>query len=81
MEKYNDFLKNIAKVLEAGLISSRDLKKEIENALKFKIEQILSKLNLVTREEFEVQKKVIEKLQKEIIKHKRGPKKKFSKKS
>ena len=57
MEKYNDFLKNIAKVLEAGLISSRDLKKEIENALKFKIEQILSKLNLVTREEFEVQKK------------------------
>ena len=68
MEKYNDFLKNIAKVLEAGLISSRDLKKEIDNALKFKIEQILSKLNLVTREEFEVQKKIIEKLQKEVMK-------------
>ena len=32
MEKSNYFLRNIAKVVEAGLISSRDLKKEVENA-------------------------------------------------
>ena len=38
MEKYNNFFKNVAKVVEAGLISSRDLKKEVENSLKFKIE-------------------------------------------
>jgi len=67
MEKYNNFFKNVAKVVEAGLISSRDLKKEVENTLKFKIEEILTKLNLVSREEFEIQKKIIEKLQKEIV--------------
>ena len=67
MEKYNNFLRNLAKFVEVGLISSRDLKKEVENALKFKIEEILGKLHLVSREEFEVQKKIIEKLRKEII--------------
>ena len=67
MEKNNYFLRNIAKVVEAGLISSRDLKKEAENALKIKLEEILGKLNLVSREEFEVQKKRIEKLQKDLI--------------
>jgi len=67
MEKYNNLLRNLAKVVEVGLISSRDLKKEVENALKFKIEEILGKLHLVSREEFEVQKKIIEKLRKEII--------------
>ena len=68
MEKYNIFLKNIAKVVEAGLISSKDLKKEVENALRFKIEELVNKLNLINREEFEIQKKVIEKLNKRIKK-------------
>ena len=42
------------------------LKKEVEDLLKFKMEIIVSKLNLVSREEFEVQKKIISKLQGEI---------------
>ena len=75
MEKNNYFLRNIAKVVEAGLISSRDLKKEVENALKIKLEEILGKLNLVSREEFEVQKKIVEKLRNEIINNKRSKKK------
>ena len=75
MEKNNYFLRNIAKVVEAGLISSRDLKKEAENALKIKLEEILGKLNLVSREEFEVQKKIVEKLRNEIINNKRSKKK------
>jgi len=75
MEKNNYFLRNIAKVVEAGLISSRDLKKEVENALKIKLEEILGKLNLVSREEFEVQKKIVEKLRNEIINNKRRKKK------
>ena len=75
MEKNNYFLRNIAKVVEAGLISSRDLKKEAENALKIKLEEMLGKLNLVSREEFEVQKKIVEKLRNEIINNKRSKKK------
>jgi len=68
MEKYNKFLRNITELIEKGLFTSRDLKKEIENALKFKVENIANRLNLVTREEFEVQKKRIDKLQKNLIK-------------
>ena len=68
MEKYNKFLRNITELIEKGLFTSRDLKKEVENALKFKVENIANRLNLVSREEFEVQKKRIEKLHKDLIK-------------
>ena len=67
MEKYNKFLRNITELIEKGLFTSRDLKKEVENAFKFKVENIANRLNLVSREEFEVQKKRIEKLQKDLI--------------
>ena len=75
MEKNNDFLRNIAKMVEAGLISSRDLKKEVENVLKIKLEEILGKLNLVSRDEFEIQKKIIEKLGRDIAAQKKRKKK------
>ena len=68
MEKYNKLLRNITELIEKGLFNSKDFRKEIENALKFKIEIITNKLKLVSREEFEVQKKIIEKLQKDLIK-------------
>ena len=68
MEKYNKFLRNITELIEKGLFTSKDLKKEIEDVLKFKVENIANRLNLVPREEFEVQKKRIEKLQKDLIK-------------
>ena len=67
MEKYNKFLRNITELIEKGLFTSKDLKKEVEGALKFKVENIANKLNLISREEFEVQKKRIEKLQKDLI--------------
>ena len=68
MEKYNELLRNITKLIEKGLFNSKDLKKYVEDSVKLKIEMIASKLNLVSREEFEVQKKIIEKLQKELTK-------------
>ena len=67
MEKYNKFLRNITELIEKGLLTSRDFKNEVEEALKFKVENIANRLNLVSREEFEVQKKRIEKLQKDLI--------------
>ena len=68
MEKYNKFLRDITKLIEKGLFTSRDLKKEVGDALKFRVESITNRLNLVSREEFEVQKKRIEKLQRDLIK-------------
>ena len=40
MEKYNKFLRNITELIEKGLFTSKDMKKEFENALKFKVENI-----------------------------------------
>tara|TARA_Y100000588_G_C13447595_1_gene582619 strand:+ start:58 stop:294 length:237 start_codon:yes stop_codon:yes gene_type:complete len=67
MEKYNKILRNITELVEKGLFSSKDLKKGAEDSLKFKMEIIANKLNLVSREEFEVQKKIVEKLRKDLI--------------
>ena len=82
MEKYNKFLRNITELIEKGFFTSKDLKKEVENAIKFKVDNIKNRLDLVSREEFETQKKIIEKLQEELTKLKgiKG-KNKFSNKS
>ena len=68
MEKYNKLLKNITELVEKGLFASQDLKREFGDSLQLKMEIIANKLNLVSREEFEVQKKIIEKLKKKINK-------------
>ena len=70
MEKYNKFLRNIRELVEKGLFNSKEMKNELENLLKFKAETIATKLNFVTRDEFEVQKKIIENLQKKVNKEK-----------
>jgi len=76
MEKYNKLLSNITKLIEKGLFNSKDLKREIENSVKFKMEILANKLDLVSKEEFEVQKKIIQKIQKDIVifKKKKGKK-------
>ena len=71
MEKYNKLLNKVSELIEKGLFTSQDFKKDVENALKFKLENIINSLNLVSREEFEVQKKMIAKLQKELTKNKK----------
>ena len=71
MEKYNRFFRNITELIENGLLTSKDLKKEVDNILKFNLENFVNKFNLVSREEFEVQKKIIEKLKKDIQKNKK----------
>jgi BMFP domain-containing protein YqiC len=71
MEKYNKLLNKIAELIEKGLYTSQDFKKTLEDTLKFKLENMVNKLNLVSREEFEVQKKLIQKIQKDLIKSKK----------
>ena len=68
MQKYNKILRNITELIEKGLFTSKDLKKEVEDSLRFRMEAIANKLNLVSREEFEVQKKIIKKLEKKLNK-------------
>ena len=71
MKKYNKLFRNIRELIEKGLLSSNDFRKEVEDSIKLKIQIIVNQLKLVQREEFEVQKKIIEKLRKDINKLKK----------
>ena len=66
MKNSEKILKSISSLIENGILSSKDIRKEISTDLKFKKDKIINKLELVSREEFEVLKKIIEKQQKEI---------------
>ena len=68
MEKYNKLFSNITELIENSLLTSKDLKKELDNIIKNNVEIFASKLNLVSREEFEVQKKIVENLRKKLDK-------------
>jgi BMFP domain-containing protein YqiC len=81
MEKYNKLLRNITELIEKGLFSSKDLKKGVEDSLNLKMQIIANKLNLVSREEFEIQKKILQKLQKDLIKFNKIKIKKKTKKA
>ena len=65
------FLNKLAKLFEVGLTSTKEFKREFDNFVQFKLESAISKLNLVSRDEFEVQKKIIKNLQREIKKSKK----------
>ena len=64
------------KLFEQGLISSRDLKDEIITILKSKRDEIVFKMKLTSKEEFEVLSKMVENLEKLIEKLKTQKKQK-----
>ena len=61
----------ITKLLEQGLISSRDLANELVNILKSKRDEIIFKMKLTSKEEFEVLSKRVEILEKKQFKFKK----------
>jgi BMFP domain-containing protein YqiC len=65
--------------IEAGILTSQDLKKELLTSIKFKKESLVNNLDLVTREEFIILKKLIEKQQNEIHNLKKNKLRKFKK--
>ena len=74
MNSSEKILKLISSFIETGILTSQDAKKELINNLKFKREDLIDKLKLVSREEFNVLKKVIEKQQKQIDQLKKNKK-------
>ena len=58
------------KLLEQGLVSSRDLKNEIVNILKSKRDEIVFKMKLTSKDEFDILAKRVENLEKELEKKK-----------
>ena len=67
MSNSEKILKSLSSLIENGILTSKDIRKEISTDLEFKRDKLISKLRLVSREEFEILKKIVQK-QDEIIK-------------
>ena len=65
----------ISKILEQGLISSRDLASEMVNILKSKRDEIVFKMKLTSKDEFDVLSKRVEILEKKLEKNETKTKK------
>ena len=58
MSSSEKILKSLSSLIENGLLTSKDIKNEISTDLKFTRDKIINKLDLVSREDFEVLKKL-----------------------
>ena len=67
MTKSEKILKMISSLVENSVLTSKDIKKEISNDIKFKKDKFINMFELVSRKEFEVLKKMVQK-QDETIK-------------
>ena len=81
MSNSEKILKVLSQLLENGILTSKDLKREISTNLKFKGENLINRLNLVSREEFEILKKIVQKQDAMIKKMEKNKKTKKAKKS
>ena len=77
MKNSEKILKSLSSLIENGILTSKDIRKEISTDLKFKKDKFINKLELVSREEFEVLKKIVQKqdaIIKKLIKNKKTKK-------
>ena len=81
MSKTKILLDRLAKLIDEGVLTSKDIGEEIKNSLNYKKESVINKLNLVTRDEFEIQKARLDKIQEEFGRLKKRKKTKRVKKS
>ena len=68
MNNSEKFLKILTDLVEKGILSSQDVKKEILTNLRFQKSTLVSKLELVSRDEFEILKKIVQKQEKTLKK-------------
>ena len=61
MSKSEKLLKTLSSLVENGILTSKDIKKEILTDFKFQRDKLINKLQVVSREEFDVLKKIVQK--------------------
>ncbi len=84
MSKSRFVLDKFAKLIEQGLLSYKDLSEEVVNILKSKRDEIVFRMKLTSKEEFDILNKRVSNLEKklnEIKKNKSSKKTKRAKKS
>ena len=67
MKNSEKLIKLFSRFVENGIISSQDLKREFDSQMKFNKDKLIDKFQLVSREEFNVLKQMVQK-QDKIIK-------------
>ena len=81
MSNSEKLLKTLSGLIENGILTTKDIKKEISTDLKFTRDKLINKFQLVSREEFEVLKKLVQKQELAINKLSKKKKTKKAKKS
>ena len=71
MTNKEKILQTLTTLLETGILTANDIKKELITNFQFKKDDLINQLDLVSREEFEVLKKIVEKQDIEIKKLKK----------
>ena len=61
MSNSEKLLKTLSGLIESGILTSKDIQKEISTDLKFTRDKLINKFQLVSREEFEILKKLVQK--------------------
>ena len=81
MVNKSKILSDISKMAVDAMDTFSGLKKEVETIVSLKVNKVINKMNLVKRDEFEVLKKLVQKLvdENEKLTKKRTSKKKISK--
>ena len=80
MSKSRFVFDKFSKFLEEGLVNYKDFSDEVVNILRSKKEEIILKMNLVSKDEVDILNKRIEKLEKKIAEKKVKKKTKRAKK-
>ena len=81
MKNSKFIIDKLGKLFEQGIISSKDLSSELFNILKSKRDEIVFKMKLVSKDEFDVLSKRVENLENKIKKLDTNKKTKRAKKS
>ena len=81
MKNSKFIIDKLAKLFEQGLISSKDLSSELLNILKSKRDEIVFRMKIVSKDEFDILSKRVENLENKIVKLKKKSKTKSVKKS
>ena len=79
MSKSDELVNYLSKLIEKGILNSQDIRKEIITGFKFKRDKAINDLRLVSKDDFNILKKIVEKQGEEIKKLKKQKKLKKSK--
>lgn len=81
MKNSEKLVKLISSFIENGILTSKDVKNELYNNLQFKKNNLLNKLELVSRKDFDILRKIVQKQSREISELKKKQRSKKAKRS